>query len=229
MGIRISQLPETQTINFNSDVLPIVQGNVTKKILLDYVKHPDLVSVFNNNKGLTANWDSVYSNVHVNSSVNWNYQGTDIKALTGKYSSVYTTVNLNSSVDWNYQGTDIKGLTGNWDSVYTTVNLNSSVDWNYQGTDIKGLTGNWDSVYTTVNLNSSTYSTYDYVNNNFLALSGGTVTANITAMGNIYAGNAILTNATIQTFTNPATASGQFLILDINGTNKAIRLWDFTF
>ena len=55
-----------------------------------------------------------------------------------------------------------------------------------------------------------------------------TVVGNISATGNIYADTAILTNATVQTFTNPATATGNFLILNINGSNKALRLWDFT-
>ena len=55
-----------------------------------------------------------------------------------------------------------------------------------------------------------------------------TVVGNISATGNIYADATILTNATIQTFTNPATATGDFLILNINGSNKALRLWDFT-
>ncbi len=55
-----------------------------------------------------------------------------------------------------------------------------------------------------------------------------TVVGNISATGNIYADTTILENATIQTFVNPATATGNFLILNINGSNRAIRLWDFT-
>jgi hypothetical protein len=31
-----------------------------------------------------------------------------------------------------------------------------------------------------------------------------------------------------QTFSNPATATGEFLVLNINGNNRAIRLWEYT-
>lgn len=82
MGIRISKLPETKTINVDSDVIPIVQDGATKKILLDFVKHPDLLSVFNNNKGLSANWNSVFSLVH-NLSSDWN--SGNLNALYNKF------------------------------------------------------------------------------------------------------------------------------------------------
>jgi len=70
---------------------------------------------------------------------------------------VYSTVNSNSAVNWNYQGTDIKALTANWQSTYSTVNSNSAVNWNYQGTDIKALTANWQSTYSTVSSTSGTW------------------------------------------------------------------------
>jgi hypothetical protein len=38
---------------------------------------------------------------------------------------VYSTVNSNSAVNWNYQGTDIKALTANWQSTYSTVSATS--------------------------------------------------------------------------------------------------------
>ena len=40
---------------------------------------------------------------------------------------VYSTVNSNSAVNWNYQGTDIKALTGNWQSTYSTVSATSGI------------------------------------------------------------------------------------------------------
>jgi hypothetical protein len=38
----------------------------------------------------------------------------------------------------------------------------------------------------------------------------------------------ITINQTPTTFTNPVTASGQFLIVNINGSNKALQLWDYS-
>ena len=102
-------------------------------------------------------WNSVYSDVSINSAVNWNYQGTDIKSLSSNWDSVFTTVKSNSAVNWNYQGTDIKSLSSNWDSVFTTVKSNSAVNWNYQGTDLKSLSANWDSAFTTLQKNSASY------------------------------------------------------------------------
>jgi hypothetical protein len=42
-----------------------------------------------------------------------------------------------------------------------------------------GNSNNWNSVYSTYNANSANYTTINYVNNNFLPLSGGTVTGNV--------------------------------------------------
>lgn len=41
------------------------------------------------------------------------------------------------------------------------------------------------------------------------------------------AGNINLQQADVRTFSTPATATGSFLVLNINGTNRALRLWDF--
>jgi hypothetical protein len=39
--------------------------------------------------------------------------------------------------------------------------------------------------------------------------------------------NLVLTGAFVRTFSSPITASGDFMVININGTNRAIRLWDF--
>jgi len=54
-----------------------------------------------------------------------------------------------------------------------------------------------------------------------------TVSGNISATNTIYASALNITSAPT-TFTNPVTASGTFLIINVNGTNKAIQLWDYT-
>jgi hypothetical protein len=55
-----------------------------------------------------------------------------------------------------------------------------------------------------------------------------TVVGAISGNNWLSAGNINLQQADVRTFTNPATATGSFLVLNINGTNRAIRLWDFT-
>jgi hypothetical protein len=50
---------------------------------------------------------------------------------------------------------------------------------------------------------------------------------NLLSEGATYTAQIYLTDSPVQSFSQPVTASGQFLILNINGVNKAIRLWDF--
>lgn len=46
-------------------------------------------------------------------------------------------------------------------------------------------------------------------------------------VGSLSASNIALGNATVNTFSTPVTATGDFLVLSINGKQRAIRLWDF--
>jgi hypothetical protein len=50
---------------------------------------------------------------------------------------------------------------------------------------------------------------------------------NLSSQGTIAAAN-ITINQSPTTFSNPVTASGAFLVVNINGTNKAIQLWDYS-
>lgn len=49
----------------------------------------------------------------------------------------------------------------------------------------------------------------------------------LSTSSSLSAADVLLTNANVQTFVTPVTASGDFLILNINGTNRALRLWDY--
>jgi len=48
-----------------------------------------------------------------------------------------------------------------------------------------GNSNQWNSVYSNVNSNSATYATQNYVKNNFLALSGGSLTGNLSVSGQL--------------------------------------------
>ena len=96
----------------------------------------------------------------VGNSTMWNSGFTSVSKASASWDSVYTSV---------------KNTSANWDSVYSSV-LNTSANWDSVYTSVKDTSANWDSVYSTYNKNSSEYTKYEYVNNNFLPLSGGTVT-----------------------------------------------------
>lgn len=90
-------------------------------------------------------------------------------------------------------------------------------------------------VFSTVNNYSdsrkTTYQNLYYYNNNLgigtIPNQPLTVSGNISSNQTVFAGNVTLTNTVIQSFSTPVTATGDFLVLNINGQNKAIRLWDF--
>lgn len=50
----------------------------------------------------------------------------------------------------------------------------------------------------------------------------------LSSNGSAYANDLYLTNSVVlSSFTTPLTASGEFLVININGTNRALRLWDY--
>ncbi len=107
--------------------------------------------------------------------------------LNKKTDDVYTTVNENSSVNWGYQGTDLKSLSSNWENSYTTLGTFSAfwsggedflqaLQWN-ENEDLLGITeGN------TISLSSIYDRSKSYSNLNFLPLSGGTINGSISTI-----------------------------------------------
>jgi hypothetical protein len=93
------------------------------------------------------------------------------------------------------------------------------------GTTISATTtGNWQSTYQTVCALSANWNT---------AYSITSTTATTFNVNNLSAQNTVSTvNLTInkapQTFVNPVTASGTFLVVNVNGTNQAIQLWNYS-
>ena len=106
-------------------------------------------------------WDSVYTSVK-DTSANWNSVYTSVKDASANWDSVYASL---GSVY-----TSVKDTSANWDSVYTGVNSNSA---------------NWDSVYTSFNTNSADYTTFNYVDTNFLNLTGGSINGSLSANGSL--------------------------------------------
>ena len=126
-------------------------------------------------------------------------------------SNVDTVVQTNSA-SWG-------GFTGA--SVYTTVN---------------SLSDSWNNTYTTVSLASalwgtgggggSTFPDQFEINTLFKANSSSWESTYSTVLASSASWNNILSSATVQTYSDPLTASGKFLVFDVGGVSQAIRLWD---
>lgn len=150
-------------------------------------------------------WESTFSTTNSNSA-NWNTGFT-----------AYTTITANSA-NWN------TGFTA-----YTTITANSA---------------NWDTgftAYTTITANSATWNTNSLSGSTDVAISSPANNALLqysTAQGKwinsdtivttsvLTAGSINLTTAEVSTFETELSASGDFLLININGTIRKLRLWD---
>ena len=105
---------------------------------------------------------------------------------------------ISSSVvsgNWDSVYSSVKYTSGNWDSTYTTV-LTESASWiGGGGSDVVGLSANWESTYTTVESNSSTNwdnnLSNQYTHINFLPLSGGIISTNLSVSGDYFNSEAL--------------------------------------
>ena len=144
---------------------------------------------------LSGSWNSVYTTVNVNSAINWNYQGTDLKGLSASWDSANTTVHT---------------LSTNWNTAYTTVNANSAA-WILSGTDvdlgqIPTLSGDWNSTYTTVNTTSAIWNT----------ISTGLSTA-LTATDMVVTSGSVINGS--------FRSSGLFYTFNVNGSAMYLPLY----
>jgi hypothetical protein len=168
--------------------------------------------------------------------------GVDISTLflytNGGFINGNVTLNNNLTVFGNLSTV---GTSTFANTVYTTTTALSVVHYgsgpalyigNYGSGDIASFydidqnievlhVGGINSSYPNVGIHTSTPNKTFTIN--------GEISANNTAFfKNVSAGNISISDASVRTFTNPVTASGEFLVLTIKGVNRAIRLWDFT-
>jgi hypothetical protein len=204
-------------------------------------------SVYTSVKDTSGNWDSVYSSV-LNTSANWDSVYTSVLNTSANWDSVYSSV-LNTSANWDSVYTSVLNTSGNWDSVYSSVLntsanwdsvyssvLNTSGNWDSVYSSVLNTSGNWDSVYTTYNKNSADYTKYDYVNNSFLPLSGGTVTGitqfnnNVTIWGVLSATGGTFFSNTIYSTTSAISVvhvgAGPALYVGSIGTGDVASFYD---
>jgi uncharacterized protein YoxC len=135
---------------------------------------------------VSGNWNSVYTSVK-DTSANWNASYTNLVTNSAAYLSGYDLSFLSVSANWNSVYDSVNSLSGNWNSTYTSV-LNISANWESTYTTVQNTSANWDSVYTNVNSYSATYATYNYVDTNFLNLTGGIIDGNLSVLSSFKVG-----------------------------------------
>lgn len=138
---------------------------------------------------VSANWNSVYSNVNANSA-SWSAAagsaGADlaVRALTANWQNTYSTVLANSATTWNYQGSDIRALTAGWvggNDAYTNLIANSAAYLSGVDLSFLSVSGNWNSVYSNVNANSASW---NYQGNDLKSLSSNWESTYTTVLAN---------------------------------------------
>ena len=140
--IRFTELDPVSSVAAG-DILPVVETitNLNKKISvgdlnLSLPVGTD-VSVM---KGVSANWQSSYTNLNLNSA---NWQGTyvSVNTVSSGWNSVYSTTQ-NNSAGWESVEASVLATSANWNSTYASVSQTSA---------------SWNSVYSNINTTSAQY------------------------------------------------------------------------
>lgn len=174
--------------------------------------------------GLSANWNSVFSNVNGLSS-NWDrayVMANVLGGLSANWNSVYSQVNL---------------LSTNWSSVFSTTNSNSA-NWDRSyaiSTILAELSANSQSVYSNVNSNSANWNAFSQNSGNYATLQSnrftGTQTiATVSSTQLILSGAPITTNipflSALQIWDN-AGVTFQGFVIDITDQNSHVNSMPF--
>jgi hypothetical protein len=182
-------------------------------------------TVYATTSSFSGQWSASYNAVHANSGT-WN---TTAQTLTGINLNYLTDVSIvtNTLADgqvltydigtgqWENSSLVLSGVvqgSSTWESTHTTVAANSSV-WN-----TNSLSGSIDVSITSPTNNALLQ--YDVAQGKWV--DGDTL---ITS-GTLTAGSIDLTTAEVSTFETELSASGDFLLLRINGVVRKLRLWD---
>lgn len=184
----------------------------------------------------SANWQSVYSTVFAYSGF-WSVSGGGGGGGTD-YSAVAVVVR-STSANWNQVYTSNITFSSTWDQAYSTLVANSGI-WNTNSGSfaptqyitnsvVWNTSSNWSNAYSTVLANSGNWTPASTVVENSSG-NWNQVYAQVVAAssnwGSPFTGGVPLTGGTVQTYTDPLTANGTFLVFTINGKSQGIPLWD---
>ena len=165
-------------IAHDDTVFSVVQDNSAS-----WEETADINAIVNSIGGVSADWDSVYSNSNTNSG-RWEDVYTDVSETSADWNSVYSSVE-NTSADWNSVYSNSNTNSGRWEDVYTDVST-TSADWNSVYSSVENTSADWNSVYSWVNSDSATNSS-DYNQTAFVNASGDTIDGNLSVTGYISA------------------------------------------
>lgn len=185
------------TINFsNNKFLPLSGGNISGTLNVQtklLSAGTDLFDIF---LAQTLNYVPSSYNLSISNgnTVNLSSINTTFVNNSAKYESVYSNV-IGNSANWN--------ISFDRSNVFSTV----SGRYNDSSTIVESNSANWNNAYNTGTVyqaNSGTYATYNFVNSNFLNLTGGTIEGNLNVNGNFYiAGSAANINVRDLVITDP--------------------------
>jgi len=133
------------------------------------------------------------------------------------WDEAYTAVQTNSAswvIDTNID-TGVRALTSNWQNAYYISTAYQSASGTFLTNIPESLSANWETAYSLV---SGGVATTDYVNTNFLLLSGGIINGNLTVVGNVSASGSITYSDTIVVVTTAVTLSVDDIFVNQNLT-----------
>jgi hypothetical protein len=238
-----------QILSAGTDLFDIFLTQGTNSQTLFYISSSYELSISNGN---TVNLSSINSTFAANSG-KYEFVFTNVQSNSGNWNTAYNTATSYRSVSSTFAtNTTLNSVS----SLLTPLTLTNSLTGqlltntafnNYQ-TNVANATatllptsiyqsasGNWQSAFTTVQQNSSYWNAVSgitlsaansYVNQNFLPLSGGTLTGGVTGT-TIKLTDTIFTGKTVQAISLTGTA--QFVEVEIpGGIKKYLQLFDVT-
>jgi hypothetical protein len=199
-------------------------------------------SVYNTTNANSASWGSggAISSTVASNSANWNSSYNTLTSTSATWSSVYNTTNANSG-DWSSSYVTLLANSATWDAAAgalgdidldyladVSITSNTLADgqvltydigtqqWENSSLVLSGIvqgSSTWESTHVTVQSNSASWNT---AYNTVTSLSTSVLTA----------ASIDLTTAEVSTFETELSASGEFLLIRINGVVRKLRLWD---
>ena len=196
-------------------------------------------SVFSTVSSLSDGWVSSYNTLTANSA-HWLAAQTEVNSNSAHWNANYTTTNTNSS-NWDGSYVTLLANSATWDAAAgalgdidldyladVSITSNTLADgqvltydigtqqWENSSLVLSGVvqgSNTWESTHVTVQSNSANwYTAYN------------TVTSLSTSV--LTAASIDLTTAEVSTYENELSASGEFLLVRINGVVRKLRLWD---
>ena len=184
-----SSWAETMRIlNTNGNVGINTQNPAEKLTVSGNISASGKITVLNGN---SDGWNNAYTNLVYNSTAYLSgFNSTAITQNSANWNTAYTNLVYNSTAYLSaYDMSLVNSNSANWNNAYTNLVYNSTAYLSgFNSTAITQNSANWNTAYTNLVNNSASYLTgasLNYVNTNFVKLSGDTMTGGLTVAGAI--------------------------------------------